>query len=128
MVDTGSATGQSICPMKIVAFDLSTDKPILVYQIPESQTVARRASYVNPVVEIGDTCNDTFVYVADVIKHGLLVYSMRENRSWRLDNTPGNAFGDDPDAGTLTIAGESFSVNDGTLGMSLSPRGFYAKR
>ncbi|XP_058809130.1 major royal jelly protein 1-like [Phymastichus coffea] len=128
MVDTGSASGQSVCPMKLLAFDLKTDQVLLKYIIPEDQTVSRKAQYVNPVVEVGDNCQDTYVYVADVIKHGLLVYSLRENRSWRLDNTPGNAFGNDPQAGRIVIAGEPIDLTDGTLGVALSPRGFYSKR
>lgn len=128
MVDTGAVSGQRVCPVKLLAFDLKTDQLILRYQIPDDQTAGGTAQYVNPVVEVGDNCKDTFVYVADVLGHGLLIYSVRENRSWRLSNTRTNAFGNDPEATTLTIAGETFDLNDGTLGVALTPRGLFTKR
>lgn len=128
MVDTGIASGSRICPMKIVAFDLRKDELVHSYTIPEDQTESGNAQYVNPAVEVGESCDDTYVYVADIIKHGVLVYNLRENRSWRINNTRSNAFGDDPEARNLNIAGESVTLNDGILGMSLSPRGFFSKR
>ncbi|KAL7294828.1 hypothetical protein TKK_0011756 [Trichogramma kaykai] len=128
MVDTGSASGKSVCPSKILAFDLKTDKLLLKYIIPERQTVNNEASYVNPIVEVGKTCQDTYLYVADVLKHGILVYDLRLNRSWRLNNTVNNAFGNDPEAGKITIEGESIDLTDGTLGMTLTPRGLFPKR
>ncbi|XP_011497445.1 PREDICTED: major royal jelly protein 1-like [Ceratosolen solmsi marchali] len=128
MVDTGTVSGQSVCPSKIVVFDLGKDKLLFKYVIPLDQTAGRRASYVCPIVEVGDTCDDAFLYVADVLAHGLLIYNLRTNRSWRLDNTPSNAFGNDIEATNLTIVGENIDLTDGILGMSLSPRGFFANR
>ena len=65
------------------------------------------------------------MYVADVQSYGILVYNLKENRSWRINNTKGNAFGFDEEATNLTIANEMFQLTDGTLGMSLSPKGFF---
>lgn len=114
--------------MKIVAFDLRSDQILHSYEIPDDQTEFGNAQYVNPVVEVGESCEDTYVYVADIIRHGMLVYNLRENRSWRLNNTQSNAFGDDPEARNLNIAGDSVTLNDGILGMSISPKGFFSKR
>jgi hypothetical protein len=128
MVDTGTVSGESVCQPKIVVFDLGKDELLFKYVIPWSQTANSRASYVCPIVEVGDSCDDTFLYVADVLAHGLLVYSLYENRSWRLDNMPNNAFGNDVEATNLTIVGENIDLTDGILGMSLSPPGFFASR
>ncbi|KAJ8665272.1 hypothetical protein QAD02_006934 [Eretmocerus hayati] len=128
MVDTGTASGNPICPTKILVFDLRTDQLLLKYIIPEAQTLNRTAQFVNPIVEVGDSCSNTYLYVADVLGYGMLIYSMYENRSWRLNNTKTNAFGNDPEARRLTIAGESIDLDDGILGMSLSPRGFFPRR
>lgn len=97
------------------------------YVIPTEQ-LASDSSLVNPVVEVGYRCLDTHVYVADVLAHGLFIYNLKENRSWRLPNTEGNAFGPDIPQMNITIAGETMTVTDGILGLSLSPPGFFDKR
>ena len=128
MADTGSAGGKRVCQPKLMAFDLKTDELLLRYGIPDDQTANNTAQFVNPVVDVGESCDDTFVYVADVLGQGVLVYSLKDNFSWRLNNTRGNAFGHDPEATNLTIAGESFELTDGILGMSLTPKGLFNKR
>ena len=126
----GTRSEATNCPMKIMIFDLYKDQLIHKYIIPRDQTVNGEASYVTPIVEVGETCLDSFLYVSDVLKYGILVYDLRNDRSWRLNNTPGNAFGPDPDpeAMNITIAGEWFDLTDGTLGMSLSPPRFFKHR
>lgn len=108
-------------------FDLFTDRLVHKYIIPSDQTFGN-ASLVTPIVELGATCQDAYLYIADVSENGLVIYNLREDRSWRVNNTRGNAFGPDPDGMYLTIAGESFDLTDGTLGMSLSPPGFFEHR
>lgn len=109
-------------------FDLGTDQLIHKYTIPADQAIYGNASLVTPIVEVGDTCEDSFLYIADVDKNGVVIYDLHKNRSWRLSNTRGNAFGPDDDAMNITIAGEFFDLTDGVLGMSLSPRGFFKER
>lgn len=115
--------------MKIMVFDLRTDRLIHKHILSDEVALNGKAAYVTPIVDIGPTCLDTHLYVADVIRHGMMVYDFRRDHSWRLNNTEGNAFGNNPeDVLKLTIAGESFELIDGTLGMSLSPPGFAPKR
>lgn len=109
-------------------FDLFTDRLLHKYVVPEDQTFNGKSSLVTPIVELGDTCEDAYLYIADVGENGLVIYNLRQDRSWRLNNTRGNAFGPDPDAMNITIAGEWFDLTDGTLGMSLSPPGFFKQR
>lgn len=128
VVDTGRVMQRAVCPTKILIFDLETDKLIHKYVIPEDQILYGKASLVTPIVDIGQTCADAYLYVADVDQNGIFVYDLYKNHSWRLGNTPGNAFGPDGDAMNITIAGEWFDLTDGTLGMSLSPVGFFEHR
>lgn len=109
-------------------FDLFTDRLVHKYIVPNDQTLNGRASLVTPIVEVGHRCENTYVYIADVAEHGLVIYNLQEDRSFRINNTRGNAFGADADAMNMTIAGESFDLTDGTLGMSLSPPGFFKHR
>ncbi|XP_063973045.1 major royal jelly protein 1-like [Diachasmimorpha longicaudata] len=127
-VDVGRVQDKPICPTKIMIFDLFTDRLIHKYIVPADQTFDGKASLVTPIVELGDTCDDAYLYIADVGENGLVIYNLQEDRSWRVNNTRGNAFGPDPDGMNITIAGESFDLTDGTLGMSLSPPGFFHQR
>ncbi|KAI4498391.1 hypothetical protein M0802_006570 [Mischocyttarus mexicanus] len=128
VVDVGRIGKNAVCPTKILIFDLNTDKLIHKYIVPDDQVLNGKSALVTPIVEIGRTCIDAYLYVADVDQNGILIYDLYKNYSWRLSNTPGNAFGPDNDAMNITIAGESFDLTDGTLGMSLSPIGFYNHR
>lgn len=130
MVDSGRAESKAVCPTKILIFDLKTDQLIHKYVIPDYQTFSGKASLVTPIVEIGKSCLDAFLYIADVEQNGVEIYDLKNVRSWRLNNTRGNAFGPDPetDAMFITIAGEQFDLTDGVLGMSLSPPGFFDRR
>lgn len=128
MVDNGRVSGDAVCPTKILIFDLATDQLIHKYVVPDDQVLYGKAALVTPIVDVGKTCLDTYLYVADVDQNGLLIYDLHRGHSWRVNNTRGNAFGPDDDAMNITIAGESFDLTDGTLGMSLSPHGFYDER
>ncbi|KAK0077406.1 hypothetical protein PV326_010071 [Microctonus aethiopoides] len=127
MVDVGRSAGVQVCPMKIMIFDLITDQLVHKYEIPRTEAFGM-ASLVTPIVEVGATCLKSVLYIADVAEYGIVVYDLEADRSWRLNNTRGNAFGPDSDATNITIANESFDLTDGTLGMSLSPPAFFKER
>lgn len=57
--------------------------------------------------------------MADVTGFGLVVFDLHRLKSWRIEN---KLMFPDPDFGTFTIAGESFDLMDGILGMTLSPK------
>lgn len=127
-MDTGRVEGKAICPTKILIFDLATDHLLHKYVVPDDQVLFGKAALVTPIVDVGKMCSDTYLYVADVDQNGLLIYDFYHDYSWRVNNTRGNAFGPDDDATNITIAGESFNLTDGTLGMSLSPKGYFDER
>lgn len=128
MVDIGRIGTRNVCPTKILVFDLNTDELIHKYVVPEDQSLNGAAAFVTPIVDTGNNPFDTFLYVADVDSNGILVYDAKNYRSWRISNTRGNAFGPDDEAMEITIVGETFNLTDGTLGMSLSPKGFFEER
>lgn len=128
MVDSGRANSKVVCPTKILIFDLATDRLIHKYVVPDDQVLYGKASLVTPIVDVGKTCLDTYLYIADVDQNGLVIYDLYRDHSWRVNNTRGNAFGPDEDAMNITIAGEWFDLTDGTLGMSLSPLGYFNHR
>ncbi|KAF3423829.1 hypothetical protein E2986_12470 [Frieseomelitta varia] len=128
VVDTGRIGGNAVCPTKILIFDLANDQLVHKYVVPGDQVIFGKAALVTPIVDVGKTCLDTYLYVADVNQNGLLIYDLYHDYSWRVNNTRGNAFGPDDDAMNITIAGESFNLTDGTLGMSLSPFGYFDER
>lgn len=119
---------KAVCPTKILIFDLATDRLIHKYVVPDDQVLYGKAALVTPIVDVGKTCLDTYLYVADVDQNGLVIYDLYRDYSWRVNNTHGNAFGPDEDAMNITIAGEWFDLTDGTLGMSLSPLGYFDHR
>ncbi|KAF7995394.1 hypothetical protein HCN44_006501 [Aphidius gifuensis] len=128
VVDTGTIAGKVVCPTKIMIFDLFTDRLMHQYIVPSDQTLYGESSLVTPIVEIVDKCENTYLYIADVSGHGLVIYNLQQDRSFRINNTRGNAFGPNIEAENMTIAGETFDLTDGTLGMSLSPPGFFKNR
>lgn len=75
--------------------------------------------YFSKIVDIRNTCTDTMVYIADVTGTGIIVYDFRNNRSWRAESPQLNAI---PAYSNFTIAGETFNLQDGVFGMSVSPR------
>ncbi|KYM96188.1 Major royal jelly protein 1, partial [Cyphomyrmex costatus] len=128
VVDSGRVMMKAVCPTKILIFDLATDQLIHKYVVPDDQVLYGKAGLVTPIVDVGKTCLDTYLYVADVDQNGLVIYDLYRDYSWRVNNTRGNAFGPDEDAMNITIAGEWFDLTDGTLGMSLSPFGYFNHR
>lgn len=64
-------------------------------------------------------CGNTMAYMADVTGFGLVVFDLHRLKSWRIEN---KLMFPDPDFGTHTVAGESFDLMDGILGMTLSPK------
>ncbi|KAJ9588884.1 hypothetical protein L9F63_017824 [Diploptera punctata] len=78
-------TTQQLCPYGILVYDLHTDRLIRRYNFKPEDTNPQ-TFIANIAVDIGKTCDDTFVYASDELGHGLLVYSWAENTSWRVEH------------------------------------------
>lgn len=107
-----------ICPPKIVAYNLKTNRRIFSYEFPMDQ-VKEDSLHSNIIVDIRDgRCNDAFAYITDVWRFGILVFSLKEGRSWRATS---HLFYPSPPASDFNIYGLNFQWLDGAFGMSLAP-------
>ncbi|KAL1452806.1 hypothetical protein WDU94_007001 [Cyamophila willieti] len=70
-------------------------------------------------------CDNIFAYISDSTNPGVLVYDSRNDRAWRLSHP---AMFPDPDFGTYNVAGDSFTLMDGIIGLALSPPGTSTRR
>ncbi|XP_014273784.1 protein yellow isoform X2 [Halyomorpha halys] len=112
------------CPPQILVFDTRTDKLLFQYKIPMAQVPAG-SLFTNIAVEVMDTCQDTFAYVSDVFRYGIVVFSLRNNRSWRVDHP---YFYPDPLHSRYDIDNIKFTWNDGIFGITMSPRDITGRR
>lgn len=60
------------------------------------------------------------MYVADIDGHSLFVYDYNKDQIWRIDN---KLFGDNQENTNFTIAGQSFTLPGGVIGMALKNDG-----
>lgn len=124
VLDTGRIGDEQLCLPQLLVFDLRSDTLIHRYKFPASQVRTVMSLFVTPVVDVRDPgpqgrCQNTMVYIADVTGFGILVYDLRRNRSWRTQN---KLVYPHPPYGTFFVAGETFDLMDGVIGMALSPR------
>ncbi|CAH1129711.1 unnamed protein product [Ceutorhynchus assimilis] len=121
VMDDGYIGSDSTCPPQLLAFDLKTDKLLYKYEVPYEQ-YQNVSSFIAPTAEIEDfknKCENTWVYVADSVAPSLLVYSLKQNKSWRIQD---KSFEPDPNYNTYTIDGDTFEVADGILTVALTPK------
>lgn len=123
MLDTGTFgienTTRNLCPYALNIIDLRTDERIRRYELRPEDTNAD-TFIANIAVDIGQNCDDAFAYMSDELGYGLIVYSWRENKSWRFTHS---FFRPDPLAGDFNIGGLNFQWDaEGIFGMSLSPK------
>ncbi|KAL3274643.1 hypothetical protein HHI36_016023 [Cryptolaemus montrouzieri] len=103
---------------KLVIMDLRTDTVLRQYTFPESD-LRPSTLFAHVVVETEpNNCNNAYAYLPDVGGYGLVVYSFRQNRSWRLTH---NYFYLEPLRGEFRIGGHTFQWNDGVFSTALSP-------
>lgn len=119
VLDTGVVGDAQVCPPQILAFDLSTDKLIIKYEIPPGSV---QPIYVTPIVEVErhhnrKFCQDSWVYAADV-SGSLLVYSLRQNKSWSFRD---KSFDANPAYAVYNVSGDSFEFADGIFALALTP-------
>uniref|UniRef100_A0A146LL41 Protein yellow n=1 Tax=Lygus hesperus TaxID=30085 RepID=A0A146LL41_LYGHE len=120
VVDTGSedilGTLTTVCPPKILVFDLKTDKLLVRYELPKTQ-VKEGSLFTNIIADVL-TCKKTYAYVNDVFRFGLIVYDLEKNKSWRVENS---YFFPEPLKSVYTHDGLKWRWNDGIFGFALSP-------
>ncbi|XP_049884200.1 L-dopachrome tautomerase yellow-f2-like isoform X2 [Pectinophora gossypiella] len=127
MVDTGLLEipndRQQVRQPAVVVYDLRTDRQILRYELKSTDIIAANTptGLASITLDIVDDCANTFAYIPDLATYGLIVYSLRDNDSWRLTH---NYFSFNPIAGNLRLAGQRFQWSDGIFSVTLTePRG-----
>lgn len=122
VLDTGLAdilgNPKQITPNAIVIFDLNTDKLIRRFQIPKQQ-VKEDSFFANIIVDSERAdCADAFAYIPDLGAYGVIVYSLRNDHSYRVKH---NFFHFDPLHGDFNVGGVNFQWTDGVFGMAVGP-------
>lgn len=122
VMDTGLAdilgNPKQIAPPALVVFDLKTDKLIRRFVIPED-SIKADTFFANVIVDVNkDQCENTHAYVPDLGAYAVVVYSFKDNKSWRVHH---NYFHFDPLHGDYNVAGVNFQWTDGVFGMALGP-------
>ncbi|XP_015591222.1 major royal jelly protein 1 [Cephus cinctus] len=120
VLDTGVVGSDQVCPAQLLVFDLINDQLLRKITIPmkfATSSSSKRGLLVTPVVDSSKDCQVHNVYIADVEGYGLIVYDGTD--IWRLES---KVFKPDPNGVKFTIAGESFVLEDGILGMDLADK------
>ncbi|KAK0168151.1 hypothetical protein PV327_001979 [Microctonus hyperodae] len=127
VLDTGKIDDVRVCPAQLLAFNLYTDQLITRVKIPQHIAESdwlMRGLLVTPIVETqGHDCKQTYVYIADVTGNGLIIFN--GTSLWRLESP---LFAPQEIAAHVTIANDTFHLDDGVLGMALSPKLFDGTR
>ncbi|RZB38917.1 yellow-y [Asbolus verrucosus] len=123
VLDTGTFgignTTQNPCPYALNIFNLTSNKRLRRYELRPEDTNPN-TFIANIAVDIGKDCEDAFAYMSDELGYGLVVYSWKQNSSWRFSHS---YFMPDPLAGDFNIDGLNFQWDkEGIFGMSLSPK------
>ncbi|ENN71161.1 protein yellow [Dendroctonus ponderosae] len=100
----------------LMIYDLHNDELERSFELPYDQ-MTENSLFANIAVEDED-CENTFAYLADLGGPALVVYSWKQNRSWKIKH---NYFHIQPVAGDMTVAGINFQWTDGVFGLALRP-------
>ncbi|CAH1129731.1 unnamed protein product [Ceutorhynchus assimilis] len=118
--DIGVIGDDFICPPQLLLFDLKTDELLHKYEIPYDQY--NNISWFNaPMAEVesyNNECENAWLYIADPNDSKLLVYSLKQDTSWSIQD---KSFEADPEYVNFTIDGDFFSYADGIVSVALSP-------
>ncbi|XP_032511479.2 protein yellow-like [Danaus plexippus] len=121
VIDSGLAdilgSGNQIVGPSIVIFDLKTDQLIHRYFF-KVKDIKEDSFFANIVVDVdSNTCDDAYAYVPDLGAFGVVVYSLKQDDSWRVAH---HYFYFDPLAGSYNVSGVVFHWTDGVFALSLS--------
>ncbi|XP_069683807.1 dopaminechrome tautomerase-like [Periplaneta americana] len=121
VLDTGKAdilgNEEQIGPNQLLVYNLNNDELVLRYEIP-SHFMKNGSFLANIAVDVkASSCSNAFAYLADLGTSSMVVYSMLENKAWRVTHP---YFQVDPNAINYRVAGISFQWEDGLFGLALS--------
>ncbi|XP_063532375.1 protein yellow-like [Cydia strobilella] len=121
VMDSGLAdifgAGNQIAGPSLVVFDLNTDQLLHRYFFKVSD-MKEDSFFANVVVDVDkDTCDNAFAYIPDLGAYGVVVYSLKQNDSWRISH---HYFHFEPLAGQYQVGGIEFQWTDGVFALALS--------
>ncbi|XP_022225079.2 protein yellow [Drosophila obscura] len=126
ILDSGEIDFVQLCAPQLYAIDLESGKVVHQYRMPKRLYKEGVSRFVTPTIELDShNCDVGFVYMADSIGDGIVVYDVAAQQSWRIENKYTYPH---PDFGTFTIAKESFQLWDGTVSTTLTPHALGVKR
>ncbi|KAH8241132.1 hypothetical protein KR026_012633 [Drosophila bipectinata] len=100
---------------QLLVYDLHNDDLLRRHILPVGQ-YKMGSLFANLAVEDAD-CENTYAYAADLGTPGLVVYSWKDQESWRVQH---HFFHPDPMAGNFSINDIEFQWDDGLYGLALS--------
>ncbi|XP_076259558.1 L-dopachrome tautomerase yellow-e [Rhynchophorus ferrugineus] len=124
VLDAGIMTSiddfQRICNPKLMVFDLKTNQVVRRIDFPR-QVLRPSSLLANLIIDesVQGTCDSAFVYVADTVTAGILVFDGLRGTMWRVSHP---SMFPDPNFATYTITDESFTLPDGVVGLAHSPK------
>lgn len=101
-----SANTPSPAVVQLLVYDLRNDNLLRRYTLPADQLNAADSRFDSLAIEVATAadgsaaCDDTYAYLADSGKPGLVVYSWRTLESWRVQH---HFFNGDPLAGEFNV-------------------------
>lgn len=108
---------QQIQPTALVVMDLKTDEILQYYTFPQN-LLRNTSNLASLTIDItNNNCRDAFAYIPDVGGYGLVVYSLKQNKAWRLTH---NYFYLENTVGEFSIGGHEFQWNDGIFSIAIS--------
>jgi hypothetical protein len=111
-----------VCPPQLLIFDLKSDTLLRRYRFPKSSL--KDNSFLTGLTldvsgtECGSEQDDAFAYISDVWAFGMVVYSFKDDKSYRVEH---EYFLPDPLACKFNAGGIDFKWIDGLFGMALTP-------
>ena len=80
------ARDRARCPAKLVLLDLKTEAILHTFNFPES-VVPKTGSFLNDIALNVAEEGDKFAYISDSERGSLVVFSLRQNRAWRVSHS-----------------------------------------
>lgn len=98
---------------------MKTDQIIRSYVFKES-VLKPTSALVNLEIDVNpDKCDESFAYIPDLLGYGLVIYSYKQNDSWRVDH---NYFKYENNAKEYSIGGFNFQWEDGVFSIALTKK------
>ncbi|XP_046389435.1 protein yellow-like [Ischnura elegans] len=114
---------QQLCPPQVLVFDLKNDTLVRRFRFPEAD-LKDGSFFTNVAVDIRNDrngrpiCDEAYAYMSDVWRSGLVVYSFKHDKSWRVNH---DFFLPDPLHCKYTVGGYTFHWTDGLFTVAMGP-------